>query len=129
MVFLRYAISGAIATAAHFAVLITLVELYAVDATLASSIGFCTAIAVNYTLQYYWTFATRGGHRTAFARYLGVTVVMLVVNSALFWFLHVAIGLDYRVAQAAATSVVVAANYYINRRYTFALSNSEKGTM
>ncbi len=126
MVFLRYAVSGATAAATHLAVLIGLVELYRVDATLASTIGFCAAIAVNYTLQYYWTFTTRTGHRAAFIRYLGVTLGMLIVNSALFWLLHIAYGLDYRVAQIAATSVVMVANYYINRRYTFAQSMSEK---
>ena len=126
MVFLRYAVSGATAAATHLAVLIGLVELYRVDATLASTIGFCAAIAVNYTLQYYWTFTARTGHRAAFIRYMGVTLGMLIVNSTLFWLLHIAYGLDYRVAQIVATSVVMVANYYINRRYTFAQSISEK---
>jgi len=119
MVFLRYVISGGTAMAVHFAVLIVLVELVGTDATLASATGFCTASLVNYTLQYYWTFKAQGAHRVTFFRYVGVTSMTLVINTVLFWFLNVHVGMGYLGAQAISISVVVGINFYINQRFTF----------
>lgn len=119
MVFVRYVISGGAAAVVHFAVLIALVESIDANPTLASAIGFCAAILVNYTLQYYWTFKTRGAHTATFLRYLGVTLMMLCVNTGLFWLMNVQVGLGYLVAQAIATIIVVTVNYNVNLRFTF----------
>jgi len=126
MVFIRYLISGGAAATMHFAVLILLVEIFGINPTVASASGFCAAIAVNYTLQYHWTFRTKGAHGTIFVRYVGVTLVMLVVNTVLFWLLNTRVGLAYLVAQAIATATVVVINFHINQRFTFAPARSRR---
>lgn len=125
-IFMRYLMSGGIAAIVHFAILIFLVELVSVNATLASSIGFCAAVIVNYTLQYHWTFKVNETHRTVFARYAGVTATTLVINTALFWTLHERLVLPYLMAQVIVTGVVVLINFTINQRYTFAKSSQAR---
>jgi putative flippase GtrA len=128
MVFLRYMISGGAAAAVHFALLIALVKSLDANPTLASAIGFCAAILVNYSLQYYWTFNTRGTHTATFVRYLGLTLMMLGVNTGLFWLMNVQVGLNYLVAQAIATIIVVPVNFQVNRRVTFPHRPDSEGT-
>ena len=118
--FIKYAISGGLATIVHFLILITLVEVFAIDATLASAIGFCMAVVVNYNLQYHWTFKSTGSHKTIFTRYVFITFFMLGVNTLIFWVLYGLQGLSYILAQAIATAVVMFMNFTINKKYTFA---------
>ena len=93
--------------------------LLGMPATLASAIGFCAACAVNYTIQYYWTFAAVGSHGILFTRYALVTLVMLGVNTVFFWLLYSRAGAPYLLAQALATALVFGLNFETNRRYTF----------
>ena len=116
----RYLVSGGTAAATHFAVLIALVEAAAVEATVASAIGFVLACAVNYTLQYGFTFGSAVPHAVAGSRYAAVTSATLLVNTAIFWLLASMIGVPYVVAQVFATGVVVVLNFFINMHYTFA---------
>jgi len=118
-VFIRYTVAGSMAAIAHFAVLWVLVEWRGVYPTYASAIGFCVAMFVNYSLQYYWTFRATGPHGVLFSRYVAVTLAMLVVNTMIFWLLNEPVGMPYLVAQVVATGCVMFLNFTINRRYTF----------
>lgn len=119
-ILIRYAMAGTLAVAAHYAILILLVEGKSVNATLASSSGFAVGVVVNYILQYYWTFRDTGSHAKRFPLFAGVAVAMLGLNAAIFWTLHERTGMDYRLAQAFAIGVVFLINFAINSRYTFA---------
>lgn len=118
-IFFRYVFSGGTATAVHFLLLIVLVETVHANATWATALGFCLACAVNYLLQYYWTFASTGAHRIVAFRYAVITLAMLALNTLLFWMLHEKLGIAYLLAQALATSAVLIGNFTINRLYTF----------
>lgn len=117
--FIRYTISGGLAAIVHFLTLIALVEISAVDATLASATGFCLAVIVNYNLQYHWTFKSSGSHKTIFTRYVVITFLMLGVNTLIFWVLYELQGVMYLLAQAIATAIVMFMNFTINKKYTF----------
>lgn len=121
--FFRYAVSGTLAAAAHFSVLIALVELAGINAAIATTIGFAAAIGVNYSFQYHWTFEATSSHRSTFVRYVVVTIAMMAVNTTMFWVLTEQWQLDYILAQVIATGVVMIANFNINLRYTFSSSN------
>jgi putative flippase GtrA len=118
-VFIRYSISGGVAAVAHFGLLIILVEWTNTNPTLASAIGFCIAIFVNYTLLYHYTFKAVGSHSVMFTRYVIVTVAMLGVNTTIFWILNEQQDVPYLMAQVVATGIVVMLNFNINRLYTF----------
>ncbi len=116
---LKYLVSGTAAAVMHFSTLIGLVEVFGVLPIIGSSVGFCAGTAVNYTLQYYWTFSAKGPHAVMLTRYLAVTFAMLLVNTAIFWVAHDKLGIAYIVAQLIATILVVMLNFQANRRYTF----------
>jgi putative flippase GtrA len=115
----RYLVAGGAAALLHLGILAALVSGLAIPATIATVIGFCAACALNYTIQYHWTFAAKGRHTAVAVRYVLVTFLMLGVNTAVFWTLYRRAGAPYLLAQMLATGVVVLLNYESNRRYTF----------
>jgi len=117
----RYLISGAIAATVHFGLLILLVEFLAINPTLASTIGFITAILVNYNLQYHWTFTSdnKGLHQVVFTRYFLVTLLTLSINTLLFWTMNEIMGYQYLFSQVFATGTVLIINFIVNSKYTF----------
>jgi putative flippase GtrA len=117
--FSRYVVAGSLAVGLHFVVLILLVELFSIDATAATSVGFICACIANYLMQQAWVFGTAGAHRIFLPRYAVVTAGTFVLNVVLFWFAHDVIGLWYPAAQFLAYGLVFLANFVINRHYTF----------
>ncbi len=122
--FIRYLIAGGTAAGVHFLVLIALVELLAIYPPMASAIGFVIACAVNYTLQYHWTFKANGSHKVMLTRYTMVTLITFVVNLLIFWFLYEKLNVLYLISQFISTGVVTLINFIINKHYTFK-SNSD----
>jgi len=121
----RYVVSGGTAAVVHFLVLTALVELFGVNPTLATSIGFVLASIVNYTLQYHWTFDADGPHHVMFTRYASVTAVTLSINAGLFWTFTNIFDIHYLIAQVISTGLMVIVNYLINKHFTF-VSLAEK---
>lgn len=117
--FLRYCAVGGVATALHFIVLVVLVESFTVNATVASAVGFCLAVILNYFLQYYWTFASSGSHKGKFPLFAAFAVAALTVNVGIFWTCNEVFGLPYLISQALATGAVVTINFHLNRRFVF----------
>ena len=118
----RYLVAGGTAAVVHLAVLAALVELLSIPASVATAAGFCAGCIVNYTLQYYWTFSSAMPHHVMFARYMFVTLVILAINTILFWLFYSYAGIPYLLAQAISTILVVGLNFQANRRYTFKYS-------
>jgi putative flippase GtrA len=119
----RYALVGLLAVAIHYAALIALVELAAVGKVLASVVGFCLAIPVNYYFQHRWVFRSQNRHRVALPRYQAVTAVGLAINAVAFNG-GLKVGLPYLLAQAIAIVLVVGFNFIANRVYTFGASSA-----
>ncbi|MDJ0950176.1 MAG: GtrA family protein [Alphaproteobacteria bacterium] len=118
--FISYGLAGATAVAAHLLVLWCLVELAGTESTLASAIGFCCAVPINYLLQHRLVFSQRSNHVRFFVRYVVVTFAALGLNVALFSTAVYVLGIHYMVAQVIATSIVFFVNFSVNRAYTFA---------
>lgn len=116
---LRYAVVGVLGTAIHFGVLVALVEWAAVDAVLASAVGFFVTLMVSYVLNHRWTFESRAPHGAAFGRYAAVSLLGLGLNSLIMYLAVHIFGLWYILAQALVVIVVPAVNYLLNRSWTF----------
>ncbi len=117
--FLRYAGAGAIGTAAHYAILIALVILTGIGAVAASTAGAIAGALVNYAVNHRFTFASRRAHWTSLPRFFAVAGVGVLLNAAMMTALLAVLPLHYLVAQAAATGVVLAAGFFVNRKWTF----------
>jgi putative flippase GtrA len=115
----RYALVGVVATAAHYALLVLLVEWASAPAGPSALIGALLGAAVAYLGNRRYTFSssdaphTRAAPRFAAIAGLGAVANALVVGGG------VAMGLHYLLAQVVATIVVMLATYHLNRVWTF----------
>ena len=137
--FVRYTISGGLATAVHFCVLIFLIEYQLTTPLQASMMGAGCGFLVNYHIQFHWTFKVSGPHRRFFTRYLIVSAIMFGLNAGIFWVAtspelfallqsipypkQIPIpqpkNIAYWYAQVIATGITFLCNFLINRYYTF----------
>jgi len=116
---LRYLLAGSIAFLVHLSMLAMLVEIFLVEETLASGIGFVFAAPVNYTLQKVYVFKSSVNTVTSFSIYCMVTTVTLILNVILFWILSSATNFHYFLVQIVTTVAIFILNYYLNRNITF----------
>jgi len=115
---LRYTLVGAIATTAHYALLIVCVEVGHWPAWAASGFGAVAGSQVAYFGNRRFTFAFRGSlgkswikfHATALA---GALLGMLIVGGA------VHLGLHYLIGQIVATLASLLLTFAINRTWSF----------
>ena len=130
--FMKYSIAGFAAAATHLAILAGLVQLMQAPKPMASAIGFCCAIPVNYLIQHSFVFGRTGGHFVYFVRYLSVTLMLLGANVILFIIFTQVIGLFYIFAQVLVIGIVFVLNFLVNRTFTFsdeptfALANAQR---
>jgi putative flippase GtrA len=117
--FFRYAGSGAVGTAVHYAVLIALVAFADAGAVEASTMGALVGAAVNYALNHRFTFRSRKAHGTAFPRFALVAAAGIVLNALVLAAVLAIAGPHYLVAQLVATCAVLAAGFLANRAWTF----------
>ena len=121
MVFLRYFLSGGMATAVHYALLLTLVELAGMPAATSAVMGaLCGAVAA-YAINRSVTFiSSTASHQQALPRFMLVAAGGAAINGALVWAGVRWLGWHYLVAQAMATMLVLGLTYHLNRSWTFA---------
>src|SRR5262245_8016411 len=73
--FLTFAAVGAVGTAAHFAVLVLLVEALDFSPAAATTVGFVCGAVVNYALNRRFTFVSARSHRAALPQFLLVAAL------------------------------------------------------
>lgn len=120
----RFGVVGVIATLTHLGVLVLCVEVFDMDAVIASTLGFVAAVADSYFLNYHWTFESGHGHRHTFWRYAVVTLIGLALNTSIMTMLVNLLHWWYLWAQLAVLLVVPLSNFLLNRYWTF---NIRKG--
>ncbi len=110
---------GATATFTTYLILIFLVEIGRMNVIGASVLGYVAGIAVNYKLNYGFTFRSERQHRIVIPKFIFVALVGLLLNTGLMfvgvnWF-----GVHYILAQLAAVAVVLVWSFTINRLWVF----------
>ncbi|HRW61089.1 MAG TPA: GtrA family protein [Defluviicoccus sp.] len=117
--FLRFTGVGAIATAAHYAVLVTLVQAGAAGAVAASATGCLVGAVVSYVLNYRFTFFSARRHVIAVPIFFLFAGLSLALNTLLMAGLTDGIGLHYLPAQVLVTGVLLVWNFFAHQRWTF----------
>ena len=117
--FLRYASVGALATAAHYAVLVALVEGGGLAPRFAAAIGAWVGAQVAFVGNARFTFggapmSVRSWFRFQVTAVIGAAISFSIVAAG------VGLGLHYLIAQALATLLTLFVTYEINRRWSFA---------
>jgi putative flippase GtrA len=114
-----FVVVGGIATAAHYLLLVFLVQAFGVEPTVASTAGLILGAIVNYVLNYRITFRSRRAHMIAVPRFAVAATTGMFLNG-----LFVAVGvhvvaLHYMIAQVISTGLILAWNFLINKYWTF----------
>lgn len=118
--FPNYALVGAVATGAHYALLIFLREGYGVPAATAAMLGAILGAMVSYVGNRRLTFpGSRTSHRVALPRFLVVAVMSVAMNGVIVGTLVRYLGVHYMIAQCVATAAVLILSYHLNRLWTF----------
>lgn len=125
--FVRFVLVGGLATAIQYALLILLVRVFGMAPTPASSIGFVLSAIVNYLLNYRFTFHSSRPHGPAAAKFGALAGAGLLINGAIMR-LMVGLGVQYLLAQACATLVVLLWNFIGNSFWTFGVEPVEERT-
>ncbi len=115
----RYLGVGLAATAAHWALLVLLVQAAQVPAWLGSGAGAVLGAQVAFFGNRRYTFGHRGAWAPAWWRFMGTALLGALLGMAIVA-AGVALGLYYLLAQALATGAGVLLTYAINRGWTFA---------
>ncbi len=116
---------GAIATLMQYALLVMAVEWTAMNAVLASSMAFLLSGALNYYLNYRFTFVSSNNHRAAAGRFAAVAGIGLILNALVMMMLIHWFGLPYMAAQLIATGFVLIWNFSGNAAWTFAAQRTQ----
>lgn len=117
--FWRYALVGAVATAAHWSLMALLVEAGALAPWWASGAGAVLGAQVAFVGNRHFTFAHVGAWWPAWWRFMGTAALGALVGMGVVA-AGVAFGLHYLLAQALATLGVLVLTFLVNRGWTFA---------
>lgn len=115
-----YAAAGAVATAAHYALLVALVEGAVLAPAAAAVAGAALGAAVAYVLNRRLAFAgTTAPHAQALPRFVLTAALGAACSGACVWAGTTLAGVHYLVAQAVATVLAMLLTYGVNRRWSF----------
>ena len=117
--FLRYSVVGACATASQYAVLIFLVELFHMQAVLASSIGSVIGSIVSYYMNHRFTFKSEKRHRDALWQFYSIAAVGTALNALFMYIGTHTLHWHYMNAQIITTGLVLLWNFTGNQQWTF----------
>jgi len=121
-----FALVGATGTAAHYAVLLCLVEINGIGAVAASGWGALTGLVINYALNHWLTFKSAQPHARAFPKFALIACVGLGLNLLLMAMLVNGLGVYYLLAQVMVTLVVLTWNFVGNRWWTFQADSARR---
>ena len=117
--FLKFGTVGALATLTHYAILISLVETIDLNPVIASGLGYAISGALNYLLNYKYTFRSSSLHLVSGPRFGIVAASGLTLNVVIMHFGYELLKINYLVVQIIATLVVLFWNFLVNRHWTF----------
>jgi putative flippase GtrA len=118
--FIRYALVGLTGLTIDFSITYLFKEYIKVSKYIANSIGFSTAVVINYLLNRYWTF--EAGNEDVFIQFgtfLAVSLIGLLINNFIIFFLNEKLKINFYISKLIAIGVVVFWNFFVNYYYTF----------
>ena len=115
----RFSIVGVITAGVHYGLLFLLVEFLDLQTTLASSVGFLVAVALNYLMHYSWTFAAPVPHGRAVFRYIVMISLGFLINGGVMQFGVLMLGFNYLLVQLVAFVAVITWNFLVSSLWVF----------
>ena len=110
---------GVIATLSHYALLITLVEVFDADAVAGSVAGAALGALVSYVLNRNYTFNSELPHSTTMPKFFAVAGLAMISNFVLMKVFVDYLLLPYLVAQVITTVILIAITFGLNKIWSF----------
>jgi len=110
----RFGFVGGLGTVVYFLSLWLMVEKIHISVMLATSLSFILVIIENYLLHYHWTFGSNRQHRTAFPRFLLMSITGFSLNWGIMYIGTVMLNYNYMLIQSLSIVVVVMWNLVIS---------------
>ena len=117
--FISFAGVGAIATAFHYFIYITFVELLNIRPYIATAGGYFLSTFLNYYLNYIYTFRSARRHRETVFKFFAIAGIGFLLNTGIVALTTEKFALHYLLSQVFATGVVLIWNFSCNRWWTF----------
>jgi putative flippase GtrA len=117
----RFLVVGGLGTALQYAILFALTVFGGVDPLLASSIGFVTSAAANYTANRRFTFRSNVDYLAGLQRFAVIAAGGLVLNAIVMAGGMDLVGMNYIASQIVASAAVLLWNFQANRMWTFSI--------
>ena len=114
-----YVASGIASTAAHYAVMVALVQWAGWWEVAASSAGFLAGAAVKYPLNYWVVFRSSADHGRALLRFAAGLAAGFALNGLILAALLTVLDAHYLVSQVLTTGMVTVVNYLLARNWIF----------
>ena len=114
----RFGIVGGIAFTIDYTVLIFLTEFVLLHVLISNAIAFSVAVVFNYILSIKWVFNVNGkrNQKTDLIVFVGLSIVGLLINQFIMWFLISRLHIHYMIAKLFATAVVLIFNF-VTRKF------------
>jgi len=117
--FLVYSAVGAIATGAHYAVMVGLVHWGDASEVVATCVGYIAGACVKYPLNYGLVFSSKERHSVAVPKFVAALAIGFILNAAIFAMLLKFIDAYYMFSQVITTGIVLFVNYLLARYWIF----------
>ncbi len=117
--FLTYAGVGSLGTAAHYLLLLLLVEGLGVIPWQGAVAGFLLGAVINYYLNHRITFRSTQRHQEALPKFLTVAASGVLLTGALMAWATERLHIHYLIAQLATTALLLLFTFIVNRLWTF----------
>lgn len=114
-----FSMMGALGTACHYLVLVSLVQFLGLGPAYATTMGYATGAIVNYVLNRRVTFRSQRSHGIALPRYVTIVLAGLIINTTMMILLNRVIGLHYLISQVVSTGVVLVVNFVLSKFWVF----------
>jgi putative flippase GtrA len=124
--FLRFICVGGAATLCQYLVLALFVELLDTKAAVASSIGYGAGAAVSYVMNRLWTFKTDLSHTQNLPRFFVMIGIGFLLSFVVMRALADVAGMNYLLAQALTTGIVMVSNYLLAASWVFIVSGERE---
>jgi putative flippase GtrA len=117
--FLRFAVTGVVATAVHVAGFAFWYEWIGLLPEPANALAFVAAFLTAYALNAHWTFGRADRAASRIVRYFGVAVVGLLLNSGIISLVVRVLGLSPYLGLAAGLVLVPPLTFWMTRTWVF----------
>jgi putative flippase GtrA len=117
--FLVFASLGGFGTAVHYVFLIVCVEVLSVGPISASILGYVAGAITNFLANHHITFRSSAKLSRTAPRFFSVALVGFFLNWVVMWCLVDQLRVQYFVAQAMSTVLILGFNYVVNATWTF----------